>query len=152
MGPSEAQGFPVVCRSYPLMRILVISDVTGFMRGGVPVETAQLVRGLQARNHQLAFMGDIPIEGAELVQHFVQPKWTSLVTTFACLLWANSWHSSCQTSAKCRCWKSNWMGEVVYSRSRAAQSKICSALNAGGVTIELTLDFRNLVFNSHSPR
>ena len=34
------------------------------------METAQLVRGLQARNHQLAFMGDIPIEGAELVQHF----------------------------------------------------------------------------------
>ena len=52
------------------MRILVMSDVTGFMHGGVPVETAQLVRGLRARNHQLAFMGDIPIEGAEPVQHF----------------------------------------------------------------------------------
>jgi glycosyltransferase involved in cell wall biosynthesis len=52
------------------MRILVISNVTGFMLGGVTVETARLIRGLRARNHQLAFMGDIPIEGAESVQHF----------------------------------------------------------------------------------
>ena len=45
------------------MRILVVSNVTGFMYGGVPVETARLIRGLRARGHQLAFMGDIPIVG-----------------------------------------------------------------------------------------
>ena len=53
------------------MRILVVSNVTGFMHGGVPVETARLVRGLRARGHQLAFMGDIPIKDAEPVQHFL---------------------------------------------------------------------------------
>jgi glycosyltransferase involved in cell wall biosynthesis len=52
------------------MRILFVSDVTGFMRGGVPVETARLIRGLRARGHELAFMGDIPIEGTESAQHF----------------------------------------------------------------------------------
>jgi glycosyltransferase involved in cell wall biosynthesis len=52
------------------MRILVVSNVTGFMHGGVPVETARLIRGLQARGHQLAFMGDIPIDGTEPVRHF----------------------------------------------------------------------------------
>jgi len=52
------------------MRILVVSNVTGFMPGGVPVETARLIRGLRARGHQLAFMGDIPTEGTGPVQHF----------------------------------------------------------------------------------
>jgi glycosyltransferase involved in cell wall biosynthesis len=52
------------------MRILVVSNVTGFMHGGVPVETARLIRGLQTRGHQLAFMSDIPIEGTESIQHF----------------------------------------------------------------------------------
>ena len=52
------------------MRILVVSDITGFMRGGVPVETVRLIRGLRARGHQLAFMGDIPIAGTEPVEHF----------------------------------------------------------------------------------
>ena len=44
------------------MRILVISDATGFMQGGVPVETARLICGLSVRGHALAYMGDIPIE------------------------------------------------------------------------------------------
>lgn len=52
------------------MRILVVSNCYNLMRGGVPVETAHLIRGLRARGHQLAFMGDIPIEGTESVRHF----------------------------------------------------------------------------------
>ena len=55
------------------MRVLVMSNASGFMRGGVPVETARLIRGLRDRDHQLAFMGDIPIEGDESVQHFPLP-------------------------------------------------------------------------------
>ena len=52
------------------MRILVMSDVTGFMRGGVPIETARLIRGLRARDHQVAFMGDTPIGDIEPAHHF----------------------------------------------------------------------------------
>jgi glycosyltransferase involved in cell wall biosynthesis len=52
------------------MRILVVSEVTGFMRGGVPAEAVQLIRGLQARSHQLALLSDIPIEGTGPVGHF----------------------------------------------------------------------------------
>jgi len=52
------------------MRILVMSDVTGFMRGGVPIETARLIRGLRARDHEVAFMGDTPIGDTEPVHHF----------------------------------------------------------------------------------
>ena len=52
------------------MRILVFSDVTGYMRGGVPAETRELLRGLQNRGHQMALMADIPLEGTEGVTHF----------------------------------------------------------------------------------
>ncbi len=52
------------------MRILVFSDVTGYMRGGVPAETRQLLRGLQNRGHEIALMADIPLEGTEGVTHF----------------------------------------------------------------------------------
>jgi glycosyltransferase involved in cell wall biosynthesis len=73
------------------MRILVVSNVTMSMRGGVPVETARLIRGLRARGHHLAFMGDMPIEGTESVQHFplslpidrkLSPRLREVVTAF----------------------------------------------------------------------
>jgi glycosyltransferase involved in cell wall biosynthesis len=51
------------------MRVLVVSDVTGYMRGGVPAETAQLVRGLAARGHAVALAGDVLPRGAEAARH-----------------------------------------------------------------------------------
>ena len=51
------------------MRVLVVSDVSGYMAGGVPAETDQLLRGLCARGHAVALAGDISI-GGESVTHF----------------------------------------------------------------------------------
>ncbi|WP_309624632.1 glycosyltransferase family 4 protein [Methylibium sp.] len=51
------------------MRILVLSDVSSHMRGGVPTETRQLLQGLAARGHTLALAADAPLGGAAL-QHF----------------------------------------------------------------------------------
>jgi glycosyltransferase involved in cell wall biosynthesis len=52
------------------VRILIISDVSGYMRGGVPAETGQLIRGLVARGHELALAGDVPMPGGESARHF----------------------------------------------------------------------------------
>lgn len=51
------------------MRVLIVSDVSGYMRGGVPAETAQLVRGLAARGHAVALAGDVLPRGAEAARH-----------------------------------------------------------------------------------
>ena len=53
------------------MRVLIVSDVSGNMHGGVPVETAHLLRGLSARGHELALCGDVlPRGGSEVSRHF----------------------------------------------------------------------------------
>lgn len=52
------------------MRILIVSDCTGYMRGGVPVETVHLVRGLDARGHAVALAGDVVPRGAEAARHW----------------------------------------------------------------------------------
>jgi glycosyltransferase involved in cell wall biosynthesis len=52
------------------MRILVVSEVTGFMRGGVPAETTQLIRGLSDRGHQMALLGDVAPDGIGPVSLF----------------------------------------------------------------------------------
>lgn len=52
------------------MRVLIISDVTGYMRGGVPAETVHLIRGLAARGHAVALAGDVVPRGAEAAAHF----------------------------------------------------------------------------------
>jgi len=52
------------------MRILIISDVSSRMRGGVPAETLSLVRGLTQRGHSVALATDQPLAGAEQAQHF----------------------------------------------------------------------------------
>jgi glycosyltransferase involved in cell wall biosynthesis len=52
------------------MRILIVSDCTGYMRGGVPVETVHLVRGLAARGHALGLAGDVVPRGAEAARHW----------------------------------------------------------------------------------
>jgi glycosyltransferase involved in cell wall biosynthesis len=51
------------------MRVLVVSDVSGYMPGGVPAETVKLLRGLAARGHAMALAGDIPL-GGEGVSHY----------------------------------------------------------------------------------
>jgi len=51
------------------MRVLIVSDVTGYMHGGVPAETVALVRGLAARGHAVGLAGDVPPRGAEAAQH-----------------------------------------------------------------------------------
>ena len=45
------------------MRVLVVSDVTGYMPGGVPEVTRHLLEGLVARGHKVTFAGDIPLGG-----------------------------------------------------------------------------------------
>jgi glycosyltransferase involved in cell wall biosynthesis len=52
------------------MRILVITDVSAYMPGGVPAETRQLIRGLVERNHVVALASDAPLTGADEIQHF----------------------------------------------------------------------------------
>jgi glycosyltransferase involved in cell wall biosynthesis len=52
------------------MRILIISDVSGYMRGGVPTEARGLAGGLRSRGREVAFCGDIPILGDGGVGHF----------------------------------------------------------------------------------
>jgi glycosyltransferase involved in cell wall biosynthesis len=52
------------------MRILILSDVSGFMPGGVPAETRELIGGLARRGHELAFAGDVPVTEAQLARHF----------------------------------------------------------------------------------
>lgn len=54
-----------------MMRILLITDTSGYMRGGVPAETRQLINGLIARGHVLALCGDIPVPGTDRAEHFV---------------------------------------------------------------------------------
>jgi glycosyltransferase involved in cell wall biosynthesis len=51
------------------MRVLIVSDVTGYMPGGVPAETAHLVRGLAARGHTVALAGDVLPCGADAALH-----------------------------------------------------------------------------------
>lgn len=53
----------------PSMRILVLSDVSSHMRGGVPTETRQLLRGLAARGHEVALAADSALEGVDAA-HF----------------------------------------------------------------------------------
>lgn len=54
------------------MRILIISDVSSYMRGGVPVETKELLKGLVLRGHEVAFGADAPLCGDE-VRHYPFP-------------------------------------------------------------------------------
>jgi glycosyltransferase involved in cell wall biosynthesis len=51
------------------MRILIVSDVSSHMRGGVPTETRILVRGLSEGGHVVALASDAPLEGAEESRH-----------------------------------------------------------------------------------
>lgn len=51
------------------MRILIISDVSSYMRGGVPLETKELLKGLVLRGHEVALGADAPLCGNE-VQHY----------------------------------------------------------------------------------
>ena len=51
------------------MRILLISDVSSHMRGGVPAETRSLIRGLTQRGHVVALASDAPLGGAEEALH-----------------------------------------------------------------------------------
>ncbi len=52
------------------MRILIISDVSSWMPGGVPAETRELIGGLTGRGHVVALASDAPLKGAEGARHF----------------------------------------------------------------------------------
>jgi glycosyltransferase involved in cell wall biosynthesis len=52
------------------MRVLIVSDVTSWMPGGVPAETRDLVNGLVARGHVVALATDAPLRGAPVDRHF----------------------------------------------------------------------------------
>jgi glycosyltransferase involved in cell wall biosynthesis len=52
------------------MRILVISEVTGYMRGGVPASMVRLIQGLTERGHAVALAGDVVPKGAEAARHY----------------------------------------------------------------------------------
>ena len=51
------------------MRILIISDVSSYMPGGVPVETKELLKGLMLRGHEVAFGANAPL-CCEKVRHY----------------------------------------------------------------------------------
>jgi glycosyltransferase involved in cell wall biosynthesis len=52
------------------MRILILSNVTFHMRGGVPTEARELAGGLRSSGHEVAICGDVPILGERGVAHF----------------------------------------------------------------------------------
>ena len=52
------------------MRVLIVSDVSSWMPGGVPAETRELIAGLTGRGHEVALASDAPLEGAEGARHF----------------------------------------------------------------------------------
>ena len=52
------------------MRILIVSDISSWMPGGVPAETRELIGGLTGRGHVVALASDAPLEGAEGARHF----------------------------------------------------------------------------------
>ena len=52
------------------MRVLILSDVSGFMPGGVPAETRELIGGLAGDGHILGFAGDVPVTNVRLARHF----------------------------------------------------------------------------------
>jgi glycosyltransferase involved in cell wall biosynthesis len=66
-GGGEAESAP---DRHSGMRILVISEVSGYMPGGVPASMVQLIRGLAARGHALGLAGDVVPRGAEAARHF----------------------------------------------------------------------------------
>jgi glycosyltransferase involved in cell wall biosynthesis len=51
-------------------RVLVVSDVSGWMAGGVPAETRHLLEGLVARGHAVGYAGDVAL-GVDDVAHHV---------------------------------------------------------------------------------
>lgn len=52
------------------MRVLVVSDVSLYMRGGVPAEVRSLVGGLIARGHAVALASHMPLAEFEAASHF----------------------------------------------------------------------------------
>lgn len=52
------------------MRILIVSELTGFMRGGVNTAIVQLANGLVASGHTVGLVTDRPIESVIDAQHF----------------------------------------------------------------------------------
>ena len=52
------------------MRILLISEVTSRMLGGVPAETAHFIRGFAARGHAVGLLGDKPLPSAPQADHY----------------------------------------------------------------------------------
>src|SRR5690349_6761098 len=56
------------------MRVLIICDSSTLVLGGVAVETKVLVRGLHARGHEVAFLGDVVQKDAGAVKHFPLPS------------------------------------------------------------------------------
>jgi glycosyltransferase involved in cell wall biosynthesis len=52
-------------------RVLLVSDVSGWMPGGVPAETRHLLRGLVARGHAVGYAGDVPLGGDEVAHYAI---------------------------------------------------------------------------------
>jgi len=51
------------------MRILIVTDITGHMPGGVPAETRRLVDGLVHNGHVVALVSDVPLGDAINILH-----------------------------------------------------------------------------------
>ena len=51
------------------MRILIVTDISGYMRGGVPAETRRLVDGLIQNGHMVALASDVPLGDAINILH-----------------------------------------------------------------------------------
>ena len=52
------------------LRVMVITDISGYMRGGVPAETCSLINGLGEHGHCIALVGDALPSGASPSAHY----------------------------------------------------------------------------------
>lgn len=52
------------------MRILIVTDISFYMRGGVPAEVRSILGGLSARGHALALASHMPLDEFAGVAHF----------------------------------------------------------------------------------
>ena len=52
------------------MRVLLVTDISSHMRGGVPAETRRLCSELVRRGHAVALASDVPLSGSQATAHY----------------------------------------------------------------------------------
>ena len=85
------------------MRILVVTDTSGYMRGGVPTETRRLIHGLVQKGHVVALASDIPLDDSDGIRHFpinipIQPSLSNEIRNALASFKPNFVHVMCMSS------------------------------------------------------